>query len=274
MERKKIGPVLLSYEKTDAGAAEWIGRAAEESVRLIRDLWGLAPRGDMRITVMTSWPRFVFHSAPWPWRPLLGITFPLWALRVRRLWRVAGGWMQRYGQRLSVGVKPPRLIRSGDRSLGEAVFLREASMEEKIRHVTCHEVTHACTAHLKLPAWLNEGLSMVMADRLLEKPTVRPETAAALATPLASSHRRRYPAFSPGDRAEFIRYFVLGYWRVRFLEETRPGLLKKLLTENYKPGEWRESLAAAYPLGPEPAWAALDRLAAGHFERTIVIRDS
>jgi hypothetical protein len=53
---------------------------------------------------------------------------------------------------------------------------------------------------------------------------------------------------------------------VRFLEETRPGLLKKLLVEKYHPGEWRESLAAAYALGEGPAWTGLDRLAAAHFK--------
>jgi hypothetical protein len=266
MERKKNRLATLFFEKSDSDAAEWIGRAAEESIRRIHDYWGLNPRGDLRIYVMKSWPHFLFHSAPWPWRMLLGLTFPLWALRVRRLWRVAGGWMQRYGRRLAVGVKPPRLIRSADRSIGELIFLREENMEEKTRQVTCHEITHACTVHLRLPAWLNEGLAMYMVDRLLEKPTVRAETAVSLAKAPASSYRRKYPAFSSKDREEFIRYFVLGYWRVRFMEETRPGLLKKLLAENYRLGEWRESLVAAYQLGQEPVWTNLDRLAALHFQ--------
>jgi len=42
--------------------------------------------------------------------------------------------------------------------------------------------------------------------------------------------------------------------------------LKKLLAENYRLGEWRESLAAAYQLGQEPVWTNLDRLAALHFQ--------
>jgi hypothetical protein len=268
MERKKINQLTLFFEKSDSDAAEWIGRTAEESLRLVRDDWDLAPSGALRVYVMKSWPHFLLHSAPWPWRIMLGLTFPLWALRVRRLWRVAGGWMQRYGQRLAVGVKPPRLIRSGDRSMGELIFLPEENMKEKIRQLTCHEVTHACTAHLKLPAWLNEGLAMVMVDRLLKKPTVRAGTAVSLANVHASSYRRKYPAFSASNREEFIRYYVLGYWRVRFLEETRPGLVKKLLAENYRPGEWREPLAAAYQLGHESIWTDLDRSAAAHFQNT------
>jgi hypothetical protein len=93
-----------------------------------------------------------------------------------------------------------------------------------------------------------------------------PGTASALARTPGRSLRRRTPAFSARDPEEFIRCFVLGYWRVRFLEETRPGLLKKLLAEDFRPGEWSEPLAAAYQGGPGPAWENLDRLAAAHFQ--------
>jgi hypothetical protein len=127
-------------------------------------------------------------------------------------------------------------------------------------------VTHACSGHLKLPAWLNEGLSMVAVDQLLGKATVLPATVAALGAAPLSPDRRGNPAFSRKKREDFLRYCVLGYWRVRFLEETRPGLLKELLAEKYRPGEWRESLAAAYPLGDGPPWPGLDRLAAAHFK--------
>ena len=266
MEKKKNEQMTLFFEASDGEAAEVIGRAAEESIRLVRDVLGLAPGGDLRIYVMRSWPHFLLHSAPWPWRILLGLSFPLWAWRVSRLWRVAGGWMQRYGRRLAVGVKPPRLIQAADRSIGERIFVREEDMEEKIRHITCHEVTHACSARLKLPAWLNEGLAMYMVDRLLGKPTVRAGTAVSLAQAPARAQRRNHPAFSSRNPEEFIRCFVLGYWRVRFLEETRPGLLKKLLAEEYRPGQWREPLAAAFQLGPEPVWENLDLLAAAHFQ--------
>jgi len=266
MERKKLLRITLFFEASDSDAAAGIGRAAEESIRLVRDVLALASGGDLRVYVMNSWPHFLLHSAPWPWRILLGLSFPLWAWRVSRLWRIAGGWMQRYGRRLAVGVKPPRLIQSADRSIGARIFLDEENMAEKMRHITCHEVTHACTARLKLPAWLNEGLAMYMVDRLLGKATVRAGTAISLAQAPARAQRRNHPAFSSRDPEAFIRCFVLGYWRVRFLEETRPGLLKKLLAEDYRPGQWREPLAAAYQPGPGPVWENLDRLAAAHFQ--------
>jgi hypothetical protein len=266
MEQIKISQATLFFAGPDRETAEAIGRAVGESLRLVHDHWGLTPGGELSIYVMTSWAGFLFRAVPWPWRPALALTFPLWVSRVRRLWRVAGGWTQRFGRRLAVGIKPPRLILAGDRSLGERVFIPEENMEEKVRHLACHEVTHACSGHLKLPAWLNEGLSMYMVDLLLGKPTVRPATAAMLAAAPVSSRQRSYPALSPKDREDFLRFFVLGYWRVRFLEETRPGLLKKLLAETYRPGEWRESLAAAYPPGEGPDWTGLDRLAATHFK--------
>ncbi|MCU0235608.1 MAG: hypothetical protein MUC72_00815 [Acidobacteria bacterium] len=270
MEKINTHRATVYFAAQDRETAEAIGRTAEESLRLVHDHWGLEPTGDLRLYVMNSWPGFLFHAAPVPWRLALALSFPIWALRVRRLWQVAGGWTQRFGRRLAVGVKPPRLLHAGDHSLGRHVFIPGASMEEKVRHVACHELTHACTCRLGLPAWLNEGLSMVAVDLLLGKATVLPATAAALAAAPLPPDRRGYPAFSRKNREDFLCYFVLGYWRVRFLEETRPGLLKKLLREAYCPGEWHGSLAAAYALGDGPSWLGIDRLAATHFRNPSV----
>ena len=274
MERKKIAGAILFFAEPDRDAAGLIGRAAEEGLRLVRNHWGLAPNGDLRVYVMNSWPDFLFHSTPWSWRILLALTFPFWARRIGRLWQVAGGWTQRYGRRLAVGVKPPRLLLSAERSLGQRVFLPEENVEEKIRHISCHEVTHSCTARLKLPAWLNEGLAMVTVDLLVGKPTVRPETVAALAATPSSSYRRKYPAFSAKAPEEFIRYFVLGYWRVRFLEETRPGLLRKLLAKGRRPGNWLLEIAAACELEPGSAGADLDRAALEHFQEKATAKSN
>ncbi len=266
MKRKKIEGAVLFFAEPDRAAAGLIGCAVEEGLSLVRGHWDLAPKGKLRVYVMNSWPGFLLHSPPWPWRILLALTFPLWVWRIRRLWKVAGGWTQCYGRRLAVGVKPPGRLLSADRSLGARFFIAEKSMEEKARHVACHEVTHAGTAHLKLPAWLNEGLAMVTVDLLAGKPTVRPETVAALAASPPSSYRRKYPAFSAKAPEDFIRYFVLGYWRVRFLEETRPGLLKKLLAQGRRPGNWLMEIAAACELEPDRDGADLDRAALEHFQ--------
>ena len=50
---------------------------------------------------------------------------PFWFLRVKKIWRFAGGWTQRYARWSAIGVKPPRLIKQGDRTLGERLFVEE-----------------------------------------------------------------------------------------------------------------------------------------------------
>jgi len=265
MERKKMEGAILFFAEPDREAAGLIGSAVEEGLRLVRGHWDLAPKGELRVYVMNSWPGFLFHSSPLSWRILLPLTLPFWTRRIARLWQVAGGWTQRYGRRLAVGVKPPRLLQATERSLGRRIFLPEESLEEKVRHVVCHEVTHAGTAHLQLPAWLNEGLAMVAVDLLAGKPTVRPETVAVLAASPLSSSRRKYPSFSAKVPENFIHCFVLGYWRVRFLEETRPGLLKKLLAQGRRPGNWLTEIVAACELEPGRDGADLDRAVLEHF---------
>ena len=120
----------------------------------------------------------MFHSAPWSWQFLLGATFPLWYFRQRRIWPYAGGYEQRYGRRLAVGVKPPRLMQEADESVGVRIFVQTADIEEKLERTTCHEMAHAFVGHLALPAWLKEGHAMVTVDRYMSRPTVQRETLA------------------------------------------------------------------------------------------------
>ena len=177
-----IDNLTLFFDPDDQDAAALIRDACEESMRVIHEHWGLDTPEDLRVYVMTSWQRFLFHSAPWPWRIYLGITHPFRYARLTRMWPYVGGWEQRYGKRRVIGIKPPHLLRSADSSLGELIFIKEGDMNEKMRHITCHELTHAFASHLRLARWLNEGLAMVTVDKLVDKPTVKPETLETLET--------------------------------------------------------------------------------------------
>ena len=119
METKSIDNIALFFDRDERDSAELIGQACERSLRLIHACWGLETPEDCRVYVMTSWPRFVFHSAPWPWRILLAASMPLWYFRVKGIWKYAGGWAQQYGKRKAIGVKPPRLMQLADRSMGD-----------------------------------------------------------------------------------------------------------------------------------------------------------
>jgi hypothetical protein len=265
MESKSVGGLRVFYRADDAEPARIIEDACMRSLPLITDTWGLNVPRNCRVYVMASWWEFMFHSAPWPWRLFLAITVPLWFTRVRSLWRYAGGWTQRYGGRTAVGVKPARLMSTADKSIGERIFTREDDIMQKVRHVTCHELTHASMAHLRLPSWLNEGLAMVTVDRFFGKPTVRPET---LATLTPQSHVGR-PQDSAGvnlaDKDAIIRHYVRGYWIARHLAETDLEFLRGLLRARLSRRELESRIAGKLGVNAKAFWTEVDAIVLSHF---------
>ncbi len=104
MKTIAVAGLALFFDDDERDTAESVRHACEKSVQIIHAHWGLETPEDCRVYVMRSLLHFVFHSAPWSWRILLGVTFPLWYPRQRRIWPYAGGYEQRYGRRLAVGV--------------------------------------------------------------------------------------------------------------------------------------------------------------------------
>jgi hypothetical protein len=257
----------LFYDAEEREAAELIGRACARSVPIIHDLWGLETPEDCRVYVLTTFPRSVFVSAPWSWRVLLGITLPLWYPRQRKMWPYAGGWEQRFGRRQTVGIKPPRLLEQAEGSIGARIFYPEADVEEKVGLTTCHELSHAFVAHLKLPAWLKEGHAMVTVDAYAGKPTVRAETLEALegspAQPSARSHRQT--SVTDPDGAVYL--YTRGYWITRYLNDTQPALLRGLLVSRMPHDTLEEQIAAALDMDRGEFWQRIDPIVVSHFRQ-------
>ncbi len=258
--------LTLFFEAGEQEAADLIREASEQSARLLRQHWGLPTPEDCRVYVLTAWRPFFFHAAPWPWRILVGLSLPVWSWRASRLWPYAGGWAVRYGRRRAVGVKPPRLMALADRSLGERLFIREDQVSDKVRHVTCHELTHAFTAHLKLPLWLNEGLAMVAVDKLFGRPTVEPETLAALTRSSRPTGPRSYRRVSVKDPDALVYQYIRGYWLTRYLDEAQPGLLKRLLARRSSHRALEGEVAAALGMERAAFWRAIDGVVVAHFQ--------
>lgn len=266
METRAVAGLTLFFESAEREAAELIGAACERSVATIRDYWGLDTPKDCRVYVLTAPLLFFFHSAPWPWRLLLGISLPLWAPRVRRTWASANGWTQRFGERRAVGVKPPRLARTGVNGSGGRIFVADAGVDEQVRHTTCHELTHAFTAHLKLPMWLNEGLANVTVDHLAGRPSIQPATLDSLGNAAYGSRAEDYRRLRRGDLEGLVYHFVRGYWLTRYLDETQPALLRRLLARRFRPQALEEELAAALGLAPDTFWDEIDGVVVAHFQ--------
>ena len=215
---------------------------------------------------MTSWLDFVFRSAPWHWKLYLAVTLPLWAARINKTWLVAGGWQQSYGQRRVVGVKSPRLLQLADRSIGERFFIQEADLREKVQSITCHELTHAYSAHLRLPTWLKEGLAMVTVDRYFGKPTVQVETLERIERLQKKDTFAGQQRLRVGDADALVDLYTRAYWLTRYIQETQPKLLKNLLSRHSQAGEMEDKIAAAYGKSRELFWSEIDGVLVGYFK--------
>lgn len=269
MKKESIAGFRLIYDPQEQEAVRVIGMACVKSVQLIHQRWALAMPEDCRVYVMTSWPRFFFHSAPWPWKGYLLLTFPLVAWRARATWPYAGGWALQYGRRRVVGVKPPRLIQMANRSLGEQIFIQERGLSEKVQTVTCHKLLHAFTFHLKLPTWLHEGLATLAMEHYLDRRIVREETLENLPNLSLSHIGRGTVKLRVGRQDALISQYVRGYWLTRYIEDTRPALLKDLLSERHGQQELEEKVASAFGKDQESFWKDIDGELRSHWRECL-----
>jgi len=191
---------------------------------------------------------------------------PMMYFRVKKIWNVSGGWAQQYGKRRAIGIKPPRLLKLGDRSIGDQVFVRDNNVRNEVRRITCHELVHAFTSHLRLPMWLNEGLAMVTVDKFEGKPTVKQETLAFLKPASENKDPGRYRKLSTSKREALIYHFVRGYWITRYITDMQPGLLQNSLKKRQKKISLENSIAEAFQKNREAFWDQIDDILISHFK--------
>lgn len=266
MKTKTIRNLSLSFEDGEEAAAELMASASERSLDLIQDLWELKAPNLCRIYVMTSWQSFLFHSAPWPWRVYLAVTLPLRSARLQKVWDMAGGWTQRYGRQWVIGIKPPHLLQKVDAGLRERVFIRR-EVGEWVQHNTCHELVHASSGHLRLPAWLQEGLAMVTVDRFAGEPIVKAETLEVLSYHTHETEPQRANFSDP----DYLLYqAVRGYWLTRFLADTQLVLLKEQLVSRQPHATLEAALASGMDIDPGEFWTLIDNLVAAYYKRLSI----
>ena len=195
---------------------------------------------------------------------------PFWWFRARRTWPYSAAWTQRYVRRVAIGVKPPRLLEQSDKSIGVHMFVEEKDMKTKVQHITCHELVHACSAYLKLPAWLNEGIATVTVDRFLERPTIREETLELVRGFLPKRAPPTYRELSRMGGETFAYHVVRGYWLVRYLEEKHPGFLRHAFSLRRDSRGIEREIAIELEMEPESFWSEIDDVVVGHFGREMV----
>ena len=262
MLHRSVAGLTISYDPAEQETADLIAAACEHSLAVIREAWGFDPPAECRLYVMTDWRSFFFQSAPWSWRILLALSYPLWRPRVQRSWPYAAAWTQRYGRRVAIGIKPSRLLEKSERRIGSMVYIEEPDLTVRVRQLTCHELAHAAMAHLKLPAWLNEGLAHATVDRFLGKRVIRAETVAMIRDFEPKGPPLSYRELSRA-KLETIAYTTIrGYWIVRYLQHTSPEVLPRLLAacerDPAHAAHPERQIAADLGMDPERFWEEID----------------
>lgn len=255
--------IRVAHDPNEADTSAVIGAACAQALQVIDASWGLPAPADCRVVVMTTWWGFVFESAPWSWRLLL-VALPLWALRARRTWPISAAWTLRYGRRVVIGIKPPRLWAQSDPTFSLGIFVEESDTPTQVRHLVCHELTHACSAHLKLPAWLNEGLAAVTVDRFLGKQTIRSDSRALVRDYQPKARPPGYRELSRLPGPAMAYHVVRGYWLVRYLEEVHPGFLRQCLAAPQPAHQLEAEVARVAGVEPGQLWVMIDDLIAAY----------
>lgn len=267
METRSICGVRLYYDSKEEDTVELLSAACEKSILAITETWQLPVAGDCRVYLMDSWPRCVFLGAPLASQILLGVTLPIWYRDFKMRWEYAGGWSQRYGQRQVVGIKTPRLIAETTDAMGESLFVPEDDRELKFLSIVCHELTHACSTHLALPSWLNEGLAMVSVDRCLEKQTVLEETLELLESAQDDAQPAERLDMTAQSRQQIILLYVRGYWLTRYLQERHADTIRELLSDQLTASDIEARIADSLNLSQDQFWQEADALLVQQYSR-------
>ena len=228
--------------------AENIAAAVEDTARFLEDQWNLRPPSDCQIHVLTDAFRFIAETVPGRLRFFVALSKPLWQGRAERAFGIAGGWMLPWPGRMAVGVKPPELLASSKTRLGERLFEPVLDPLEKARHITSHELTHAWTAQLRLPAWINEGLAMGAVDHVVGYTTIREETSNRVLEDLSALDHKAYHRVTSTDHEALLSLYATGYWLTRRLEDQAPDTLRKLLMHRRSHSEANRLVAEALEL--------------------------
>ncbi len=261
-----INKIAVNFDTEDKETAKLIAGACQRSIELVTGCWGLSSPQDCRICIMKSAISFLFQSAPRSWRIYLGIALPFWYPQVNQIWQYAGAWTQRFGKRIVIGIKPPYMIEKSDPSIGARLFVKEPEINNKIRHFTCHELVHACSSHLRLPIWLNEGIAMVTVDRFVGKQIVRMDTLDLVKNFSAHTQPPTQRELFRLDKEKIAYHTIRGYWLVKYIEELNPGFLKNLFSQSPHSKSINENIITALKMDLATFWANIDDVLVRHFE--------
>jgi len=265
MRTNYVDGIIIKYLDQDADAAKLIIDTCRKTVQINKEKWGVVAPKDCQVYVMRSWQWYLWNAAPPLWKVLLVLTFPFWYFRVRKIWPIAGGWEQQFGKRHTIGVKTPQVLEASDRSHGAQIFVPESGTEQKVEHITCHELTHAFVSANLLPNWLKEGLSMLAVDYYAGHQTVQQGTLESLKDYSGMFNSELERRINIRDQEAIIYLYTRGYWVTRYLDEVYPDLLPELLAERKSQDQLEGGIADRLGMSRVQFWNQIDGIVIEHY---------
>jgi len=108
--------------------------------------------------------------------------------------------------------------------------------------VFCHELTHICTQHLRLPHWLEEGIAMLTVDKYFNLQTVSLSTLELLKQHPQHMLTSKIKWLEKPSATVIACQYAAGYWLSRYLHELHPDSFKYLLAKPRKEQEIKKHL--------------------------------
>jgi hypothetical protein len=205
-----------------------VREACCQAVDFLQNTWSLkVPNCHVYITA--KWQTIILEQAPSLYKFMNQASFIFLRNRYKvldSLWNRSAGWFQRHGKLCLIAVKP--LHEFEKMNLTNHPLYTPMSAEEKFSNTLVHELTHAFTAHLTLPLWLNEGIALLTAERALGYGAVKRETLDYLTTPQKGSS---YYQLAKLSNEKFFYHYARGYWLTRYLQEQHEDVLRQLLSK-------------------------------------------
>lgn len=205
-----------------------LSEACCEAVDFLQSTWSLQ-KPNCHVYVTSRWQTIMLEQPPLLHRNLRKAFFTIRPKRrtlMDNLWARSAGWFQRYGKLCLIAIKP--LSEFQKMNLANNQLYTPMTYKEKFSNTLVHELTHAFTAHLKLPLWLNEGIALLTAEKALGYGIVKRETLEYLTTPQKSLSYYQLPKLS---NDKFLYQYAKGYWLTRYLQERHEDVLKQLLSK-------------------------------------------
>lgn len=225
----KYNNLELYYSKNHLAEVNLIKKYHDEVEEKISSLWKLEKPKNVKIYFINSSIEYIRYS--FGYYSFLGklflIILPCIFLNFIRIWKEAAGVFVNINSNYFIFLKKYDENRSSN--IGKYIFHRKyINIEEYLKSIYSHELTHVFSEKLKLPQWLNEGLALYSSEIVLDNKIINGKS-----LELMDEEKTKVNISNLNLKSEITRAYkyIKGYWTIKYLNEIYPGFLEKTFKE-------------------------------------------